>query len=133
MTGATREPLPAEPAPDGTVQAVSRLLAAGTALVVGLVTVGTLLAVAAGRRPLQEHGPALDAGRTLVDLLALRPEGFLWLGLLLTVVLPPARVALALLGFAREGDRTAAAIALAVLGVLGLSMVVAVALARGSP
>jgi hypothetical protein len=133
MSMSTEEPLSAEPAAGGTVQAVSRLLAAGTALVVGLVTVGTLLAVGAGRRPLQEPGPPLDVGRTIVDLLALRPEGFLWLGLLLTLVLPPARVALALLGFAREGDRTAAAVALAVLGVLGLSMVVAAALERGSP
>lgn len=133
MAGAREESAAVKAVPDRTVQAVSGLLAAGTAVVLALVAAGTLLAVAAGRRALQEPGPALDVGRTIGDLIALRPEGFLWLGLLLTVALPPARVALALLGFAREGDRIATAVALAILGVLGLSTAVAVLLERTAP
>ncbi|MDQ3870728.1 MAG: DUF1634 domain-containing protein, partial [Chloroflexota bacterium] len=115
------------------VQAVSALLAGGTILVVGLVAVGTLLALAVGRRALQGPASPFDAGRMIGALLALRPEGFLWLGLLLTVVLPSARVAIALLGFLREGDRKAAAVAVSILGVLGLSVALAGLLDRAGP
>jgi uncharacterized membrane protein len=89
-----------------------------------------LLALAAGRRPIVDHGPALDAAALVPDILALRPEGFLWLGLVLTVTLPAARVLFALLGFVRLRDVRAASVAVAVLCVLALS--VAVALFSGS-
>jgi uncharacterized membrane protein len=118
-------------APDPTVHAVGTLLGAGTLVVVGLVLVGTLLALAAGRRPLTDHGPALDPSAILRDLVALRPEGFLWLGIVVGVALPAARVALAIVGFAREGDRRATAVAVAVLAVLGLSVVIAL-VSRGT-
>lgn len=110
---------------DATVQAVGTLLGTGTLAVVGLVMVGTVLALAAGLRPLVDHGPALDPGTLLRDVVALRPEGFLWVGLLLTVTLPAARVALALLGFSRARDVRAAGVALAVLCVLALSVAIA--------
>jgi uncharacterized membrane protein len=110
---------------DATVQAVGTLLGAGTLAVVGLVVVGTILALAAGRRPLVDHGPALDPAALIGDIVALRPEGFLWLGLLLTVTLPAARVTVALLGFARARDIRAAGVAFAVLSVLALSVAIA--------
>jgi uncharacterized membrane protein len=110
-----------------TVETVGDLLRVGTLAVVTLVAVGTVLVLAAGRRPLLERGPEFDPARTIADLVALRPEGFLWLGLLLTVVLPAARVGLALIGFARERDVRAAAVGLAILTVLGVSVVLAVA------
>jgi hypothetical protein len=47
------------------------------------------------------------------------------------VTLPAARVLLALIGFARERDRRAAGVATAVLGVLALSVAIAVASANG--
>ena len=112
------------------VEAVGRLLGVGTITVVALVAVGTFLALAAGRRPIVDHGPALDPAALVSDILALRPEGFLWLGLVLTITLPAVRVLLALLGFVRLRDVRAAAVAVAVLSVLALS--VAVALLSGS-
>ena len=117
----------AEVRSDRTVDTVGQLLRVGTLTVVALVAVGTVLVLAAGRRPLQERGPAFDPARTVGDVLALRPEGFLWLGLLLTVALPATRVALAVLGYARERDIPAAAVGLAILTVLAVSVVLAVA------
>lgn len=110
---------------DATVQAVGALLGLGTLVVVGLVVVGSVLMLASGLRPIVDQGPALDPGTLLRDVIALRPEGFLWAGLLLTVTLPAARVALALLGFARARDVRAAGVAFAVLCVLGLSVAIA--------
>jgi uncharacterized membrane protein len=110
---------------DATVQAVGTLLGVGTLAVVGLVVVGTALVLAAGLRPLVDRGPALVPGTLIRDLVTLRPEGFLWLGLLLTVALPAARVALALLGFARARDVRAAGVAFAVLCVLAVSVAIA--------
>jgi uncharacterized membrane protein len=112
------------------VEAVGTLLGVGTIAVVALVALGTLLALAAGRRPIVDHGPALDPAALVPDIVALRPEGFLWLGLVLTVTLPAARVLFALLGFVRLRDVRAASVAVAVLCVLALS--VAVALFSGS-
>lgn len=117
----------AEARVDRTVETVGQLLRVGTLTVVALVAVGTMLVLAAGRRPVAERGPAFDPGRTVGDVLALRPEGFLWLGLLLTVALPATRVALAVLGYARERDVRAMAVGLAILVVLALSVVLAVA------
>ncbi len=94
---------------------VARLLGLGTLLTLVLVTGGSLLTVAAGRVPRSDPGPHFDVGRLLPDLVAFRPEGLLWLGLILSLVLPTGRVALALVGFARQGDRRHAVVAAAVL------------------
>jgi hypothetical protein len=63
---------------DATVQAVGALLGLGTLVVVGLVVVGSVLMLASGLRPIVDQGPALDPGTLLRDVIALRPEGFLW-------------------------------------------------------
>jgi uncharacterized membrane protein len=104
--------------PDPVSASVSRLLGAGIAASVSLVGLGVVLLAAAGLVPTEDHGPAVDPSAIAADLLALRPAGLLWLGLLLTLALPTARVALALLGFARSGDGRAAAVAAGVLCVL---------------
>ena len=111
---------------DSVVDRISALLAAGTLVIVLTVAVGSLLVVLAGRTPVIEHGPALDPARIPGDLLALRPEGWLWLGLLLTVTLPIARVLLALLEFVRYGEHRMAAVSIATLGVLAVSIGIAV-------
>ena len=137
MADATRAsralgPLDASPEPsDPTVQAVGQLLRFGTLGVVALVGAGTLLALAAGSRPIVEHGPLFEPARVVGDLFALRPAGLLWAGLVMTVALPAARVSLAFLGFARQRDRAAASVALAVLAVLGVSLAVALASSGG--
>lgn len=110
------------PDPDAVVRSVARLLLVGTVLVVILVALGTILAVAQGERPLGPQPPAFDPAGLPGGLLALRPEALLWSGLVLTVALPSARVLLALVGFARQGDRRAALVALGILFVLALSV-----------
>ena len=114
---------PPGPPPDPVTALIARLLSLGTLVSVALVATGSLLATASGRSP----GPARppDLTRVPVDLANLHPDGFLWAGLLLTVALPTARVVLALAAFARTGDRLAALVALAILGVLALSVSVA--------
>ena len=102
--------------------ALARVLQAGTYLSVGLVAVGSVLLIAGGGSPLG-GGPALSLSRLPADLLALRPEGFLWLGILGVVVTPALRVTTALLGFWRRGERAMAIIALLILAVVGAGVV----------
>jgi uncharacterized membrane protein len=111
--------------PDPLVESVARLLAVGTVVVVLTVAAGTALVLLAGAAPVAEPGPALDPGRLPLDLAALRGDGVLWLGLLLSVGLPTARGALALAGFARRGERRLVAVSASTLAVLGLSVTLA--------
>jgi uncharacterized membrane protein len=112
--------------PDPVTQAVARLLGAGILASVSLVAVGVVLLAAAGLVPTRDHGSAADPAAIAADVVALRPAGLLWVGLLVTLALPTARVMLALLGFARAGDRRAAAVAAGVLCVLSVAFGVAV-------
>jgi uncharacterized membrane protein len=108
---------------------VARLLTIGSYVAVALLTIGFLLMLAEGRSPL-EGGPALDLRGIPADVLALRPAGFLWLGLLAVVAAPVARVAVALVGYVRGGEREMALVATLVLAVIALG--VALALVTGS-
>lgn len=112
--------------PDPVTKAVARLLGAGILASMSFVSVGVVLLAAAGLVPTRDRGPAADPAAILADLVALRPSGLLWVGLLVTLALPTARVLLALLGFARAGDRRAAAVAAGVLCVLSVAFGVAV-------
>jgi uncharacterized membrane protein len=87
--------------------------------------VGVVGLLAAGRSPL-EGGPPLDLGHIADDIAGLRPAGFLWLGLLAAIATPVARVAVALAGFARIGERGMAVVALLILGVIALSVGLAI-------
>jgi uncharacterized membrane protein len=69
-------------------------------------------------------GPAFDARRLVDDVLAARPAGVIWIGLLVVVATPSARVAASLIGFARRGDRAMVAIASLVLIVIAVSVTV---------
>ena len=102
--------------------ALARVLQAGTYLSVGLVTVGSVLLLAGGGSPLS-GGPSLAISRLPADLLALRPEGFLWLGILGIVLTPALRVATALLGFWRRGERAMAGVAALILAVVAAGVV----------
>lgn len=124
-TAAETRPSAAPDVPDPLVESVARLLGVGTLVIVVAVALGTALILLAGRVPVAEPGPALDPGRVLRDLAGLRGEGVLWLGLLLSVGLPTARVALALAGFARRGERRLVAVSVSTLAVLGLSVTLA--------
>jgi uncharacterized membrane protein len=103
---------------------IGRLLTIGTYLSIGLLTIGLVLMVAAGVGPFS-GGPAFDPARILADLAALRPEGFLWLGLVAVVMTPTARVAASLVGYVRRGEPRMATISALILSIIILSVVLA--------
>jgi uncharacterized membrane protein len=102
---------------------IARLLEVGTLIAIGLLGVGSVLLVMSGTSPLDPDWPPLDLGELPADLLALRPEGFLWLGLLVTIGTPIMRVVAATIGFAGAGERRMVALGIGVLVVLGLAIV----------
>jgi uncharacterized membrane protein len=121
--------LVADPAPEPAVnleRSIARLLTIGTYASVALLVLGVLLMLATGVAP-RSGGPAFDLTKLVPDLLALRPAGFIWLGLVAVVATPAARVLTALIGYARRRDRTMAIVAALILVVIALS----VALAQG--
>jgi uncharacterized membrane protein len=126
MTGEPESRTAAVSGPDGPrlESAIGRLLTVGTYLTVGVLGLGVLAMLLAGRSPLDAALP-LDLGRLPQDLVRLRPEGFLWLGLLAVVVTPLARVLVALIGFARRGEQRMALVSLAVLLVVALGVMLA--------
>lgn len=104
---------------------VARLLTRGTYLSVALLTVGVVLMAVTGVSPL-ENAPAFDLGRIPVDIVALRPAGFLWLGLLVTLATPLGRVVASLLGYLAGGERRMVVISVAILIVVGVGVVLGV-------
>jgi uncharacterized membrane protein len=79
---------------------------------------------ASGIGPLS-GGPAFDPATLVADLVALRPAAFLWLGLIVVIATPSARVAVSGLGYARRGERAMTIVAGLILFVIALSVVVA--------
>jgi uncharacterized membrane protein len=108
----------------GLDRTIARLLTAGTYLSVALLTIGVALMAAGGLSPFAE-GPAFDPTRLVADVVALRPEGFLWLGLVAVIATPIARVAASFVGYLRSGERAMAVVALLILGVIALSVFLA--------
>jgi uncharacterized membrane protein len=109
---------------------VARVLVVGTWLAVGLILVGVLGMLASGIDPLTQAQPvAFDLAAIPADLLALRPEGFLWAGIVTVMALPIGRVVVAGTGFLAAGERRLALVSLLVLLVVGVSIVAALELA----
>jgi uncharacterized membrane protein len=104
---------------------IARLLTVGSYASVALLAAGVVLLLAAGRSPL-EGGPLLEPLRIAGDIAALRPEGFLWLGLVAVIATPAARVVVAVVGFVRGGEREMAVVAALILGVIVLSVALAI-------
>ncbi len=101
---------------------LARVLQIGTYASIALVALGVVLFIGRGSSPLDPSLPfALD--RVVGDLVALRAEGFLWLGVLGIVLTPGLRVAGALIGFARRGERTMAVVALLILVVVAVGVI----------
>lgn len=105
---------------------IARLLTYGTYLSVALLAVGVVLMFARQIDPLG-GGPPFQLDLVVDDVLHGRPAGFMWLGLLVVVATPAARVVAALVGFVRRGERRMAIVSVLILAVIALS----VALARG--
>jgi uncharacterized membrane protein len=125
-TGAGSARSSQEPGSPGLEQSIARLLSLGTYVSIGLLVVGVGLMVIDGIGPMSK-GPAFDLARLGPDLVAFRPAGFLWLGLLAVIATPTARVAASLVGYARRGERAMAIVAVLILAVILTS----VALAKG--
>ena len=106
-------------------RSIARILRVGTLVSIGLLAVGVALLAVAGGSPLERTLPGLDPARIPADILALRPEGFLWLGLLAMLATPLVRVAAAVVGFLGAGERRMAGLGAAVLIVIALAVVVA--------
>ena len=105
------------PSDSGMDGRIARLLRIGTYVAVALIAIGVVLMLATGRSPL-DVAPDFDPARLIADLVGLQPAGFLWLGLIVVLLTPAARVAVSGLGYARVGDRTMALIAGLVLVVI---------------
>jgi len=113
--------------PAGIEARIAHLLRIGTLISVGLLAIGSLLLVAAGISPLAPAWPPLDVATIPADLLALHPEGFLWLGLLVTIATPLLRVMASTFGFARLGESRMVLLGVAVLVVIALAVVAGIA------
>ncbi len=105
---------------------IARLLTYGTYVSVALLAAGVVLLFVRQIDPLA-GGPSFQPDLIVDDLIHGRPAGFMWLGLVAVVATPSARVVAALIGFARQRERTMTIVSILILMVIGLS----VALARG--
>jgi len=108
---------------------VARLLTGGTYLSVGLMAVGVVLMAITGVSPLA-GAPAFDPRQIPADIVALRPTGFLWLGLLVILATPIGRVIVSLIGYLASGERRMALISVAILVVIGVGVILGVAAER---
>ncbi|HUQ44164.1 MAG TPA: DUF1634 domain-containing protein [Candidatus Limnocylindria bacterium] len=114
---------PAGPAGEGSLEvALAHVLQLGTYLSIGLVALGSVLLVAQGGSP-TAGGPPLSIDGVVADLAALRPAGFLWIGIIGVLATPGLRVVRAMLGFLRREERRMATVALLVLGVIGVGVI----------
>ena len=105
-------------------RSISRLLAGGTYLAIALLAIGFGLMLVNGISPL-DQAPPFDVRQIPADILALRPTGFLSLGLIVVVATPSSRVIAALVGYARVGDRRMVIVATAILVVIAVSVLLA--------
>jgi uncharacterized membrane protein len=108
-------------------QSIGRLLTGGSYAAIVLLAIGFVLMLVNGLGPLS-GGPTFDITMLPGDLLALRPAGFLWLGLIVVVATPASRVVASLVGYRRRGEWRMAVIAVLILLVILLSVVTATAL-----
>jgi uncharacterized membrane protein len=102
---------------------IGRVLVVGALVGVAFLLVGVGLMVADGISPTSGTATGFDATRLVSDLLAGRPEGFLWAGIAVLIATPVVRVVGELAAFAYRRDRVMAAVAAAILGIICLGVV----------
>ncbi len=109
--------------------AIARLLTVGTYTAIGLVIIGVVGMLMSGIDPLADRTPpSFDLGQLPADLLAARPEAFVWVGLVTVLGLPVGRVVVAGVGFLAAGDRRLALVSAAVLLIVVASVAAAIGL-----
>ena len=106
-------------------RSIGRLLIAVTYVAGALLFIGVLLMLVEGISPLS-GGPRLDLSTIVADVTSLQPAGFLWLGLITVIATPITRVIAAAVGFAQVGERQMVLVAIAIVGVIALSIATAI-------
>lgn len=101
---------------------IAHILTIGTLVAVVLLAIGCLLLLASGQSPLDPY-PPLDLGRLASDIGTLQPAGALWVGLIVVIATPAARVLAALVGYARSGERGMTVVAALILVVIAIGVV----------
>lgn len=116
------------PGKDELTRWVSRVLATGTALAIGVVLVGMTLTWLTGAAGAGAGTSGATSGGLLTQIAAFKPASIVSLGLLLLVLTPVAVLAVALVAFIRSGEHryvtiTSLVLGLLVVGVLAASLV----------
>ena len=101
---------------------IGRVLVWLTYVSVALLVVGVILMFVNGISPL-DGAPTFDPGAIPRDLPGLHPLGFLWLGLMVVLAAPIARVVLAGIGYARDRQWVMVLVALGILAVIAIGVV----------
>ena len=96
---------------------IGRTLVVLTYVAVTLLVIGVVLMLANGISPL-DPSPAFDPATIVPDIVALRPVGFLWLGLLVVLATPIIRVAGAGIGYALDRQWSMVLVATGILIVI---------------
>lgn len=117
------------PANDELTGWVSRVLAAGTALAIGVVLVGMALTWLTGAAGAGTAGAT--SGGLLAQIAAFKPASIVSLGLLLLVLTPVAVLAVALVAFIRSGEHRYVGITSLVLGLLLVGVLTASLVSHG--
>jgi uncharacterized membrane protein len=112
------------PVPADLDRSIARLLTVGTYASVILLGVGTLLLLVAGINPLAGT-PPFDPAAVADDVINARAAGFIWLGLIVVIATPAARVIASLIGYLRRGERTMAIVSVLILAVIATSVILA--------
>jgi len=100
---------------------IGRLLILVTYLAVGLLVAGVIAMIVAGISP-TDPAPTSDPGAIVAAVVALRPEGILWLGLTVVIATPILRVFAAALAYTRLAEWRMLAISIAILVVIAVGV-----------
>lgn len=123
--GPTARPGIAPKGPADIDRAIARLLTIGTLVSIAAMAVGTVLLLAGGGSPKDNTAPAFDLAALPAQLLALQPAAFVWVGLIVIIATPSARVLASLIAYLRSGEREMAVVAVLILAVIAASVLVA--------
>lgn len=100
---------------------IGRLLILITYLAVGLLVVGVVAMIIAGISP-TDPAPTSDPAAIVAAIVALQPEGILWLGLAVVIATPILRVVAAGLSYARRSEWRMLGISVAILVVIAVGV-----------
>jgi len=108
---------------------IGRVLVIGTYVAMLFILIGVLGMLVDSINPMSHVTLApFDLAAIPADILALRPEGFLWLGIVTVIALPVGRVVFAGISLLAAGEPRLALVSVGVLLVVIVSIVAAIEL-----